>query len=68
VHGMGIGCTLIRRDIFNTYMFWYDERFSEKHSDVYFYMELQNKGIPVYLDTNIIIEHYPSKWEDVKDK
>ncbi|HEY9704670.1 MAG TPA: glycosyltransferase [Allocoleopsis sp.] len=68
VHGMGVGCTLIRRDIFTRFMFWHDERFPNKHSDVYFYMELENNGIPVYVDTDYIIEHYPSKWEDVKDR
>jgi GT2 family glycosyltransferase len=68
VHGVGFGCTLIRRDVFTRFDFWYDERFSEKHSDVYFYMDLWNKGVPVFNDTSILVAHYPSKWELVKDK
>jgi glycosyltransferase involved in cell wall biosynthesis len=68
VHGVGLGCTLIRRDIVNQFPFWYDERFIDKHSDVYFFMQLQNKSIAVYQDTNIIVPHYPSLWTDVEDR
>lgn len=68
VHGAGMGCTLLRRDVFSRFMFWTDERFDNKHSDVYYYMELENAGIPVFVDTNTIVEHHPSAWEDVKDK
>jgi cellulose synthase/poly-beta-1,6-N-acetylglucosamine synthase-like glycosyltransferase len=68
VHGTGLGTTLIRRDILQRFYFWHDERFDNKHSDVYFYMDLDNNGIPVYVDTDIIVEHRPSKWEDVIDK
>lgn len=68
VHGTGLGTTLIRRDIVNRFIFWYDERFTEKHSDVYWYMDLDNNGIPVYVDTDFMIEHVPSQWELVKDR
>jgi len=68
VHGMGMGCTLLRRDIFEKYPFWIDERMDNKHSDVYYYMTLQNDGVPVFVDTNVLIEHHPSKWSDVRDK
>jgi len=68
VHGMGLGCTLIRREIFKRFPYWYDERFTHKHSDVYFYMELENKTVPVYVDTNYTIPHFPSKWNLVGDK
>ena len=68
VHGIGFGCVLFRRDLMNRFSFWTDERFDNKHSDVYFYMQLQNAGIPVFIDTNHVIPHYPSKWEDVGDK
>ena len=68
VHGLGLGTTLIRRDIFTRFPFWYDERFINKHSDVYFYMDLDNNGVPVFVDTDIITPHFPSKWEDVKDR
>lgn len=68
VHGCGIGCTLIRRDIVEKYVFWTDERFSNKHSDVYFYMDLWNDKIPVYVDTNVVCEHYNSDWTLVGDR
>lgn len=68
VHGMGLGCTLIRGDLVKRFPFWYDERFDNKHSDVYFYMDVHNKGIPVYVDSNYVIVHKPSKWDEVKDK
>lgn len=68
VHGIGFGCTLFRRDIIERFAFWTDERFDNKHSDVYFYMEMQNNNIPVHIDTNYVIRHYPSDWKDVKDR
>ena len=68
IHGMGLGCTLIRIDIIKRYPFWYDERFTSKHSDVYFYMELQNDSVPVYIDSDYVIPHYPSKWSEVGDR
>lgn len=68
VHGTGLGTTLIRRDIVSRYRFWYDERFDNKHSDVYFFMDLDNNNVPVYIDTDLIVDHKPSKWEDVKDR
>lgn len=70
VHGTGLGATLIHRRIVEKYMFWYEENIvnKDKHSDVYFYMELHNDGIPVYVDTDVLIGHRPSKWSDVKDR
>lgn len=68
VHGVGLGCTLIKRRILEKFGFWTDTRFDNKHSDVYFYMELQNAGEPVFVDTNILVEHYASDWTKVKDK
>jgi hypothetical protein len=68
IHGCGIGCTLIRRDILSRFKFWTDERFDNKHSDVYFYMDLENNGIPVYVDTNVVCEHHNSDWGKVEDR
>lgn len=68
VHGMGLGCTLIRRDVFSRYAYWTDERFNHKHSDVYFYMDLWNDNVPVIADSDFIIAHYPSSWSEVSDK
>jgi hypothetical protein len=70
VHGCGLGCTLIRRDIVQKYSFWWDENDvnKNKHSDVYFYMDLHRDGVGVFVDTTREIPHYPSKWEDVADR
>lgn len=67
VHGMGVGCALIRRDVLERFKFWYDSRFKNKHSDVYFYLELHNAGVPVMLDTGVTVPHQPSRWELVSD-
>lgn len=70
VHGVGLGCTLIKRSIVNNYVFWWDENPNNenKHSDVYFYMDLHRDNVKVYLDTTVVVPHYPSKWSDVKDR
>lgn len=67
VHGVGLGCTLVRRDIIVRFPFWTDSRFTNKHHDVYFYLDLHNAGIPVFLDSDRLIEHQPSRWESVGD-
>jgi len=67
VHGVGLGCTLIRRDIIKRFPFWTDSRFVNKHHDVYFYMDLHNANIPVFVDTDVLIEHMPSRWSLVSD-
>jgi len=68
VHGCGMGCTLIRRDIMERFSFWTDDRYKSKHHDVYFYVQLHNEGIYAFVDTDVLIEHQPSKWDDVKDR
>lgn len=68
IHGCGIGCSLISRKIMERFRWWYDLNEPVKHSDVLFYMDLHNQGIQVYLDSNMIIPHYNSKWDDVIDK
>ena len=68
VHGCGIGCTLIRRDIFKKYVMWTDERFTNKHSDVYFYMDLWNNKVPVYIDVSVKCEHDNSDWSMISDR
>lgn len=57
VHGMGVGCTLFDIEIFKKYPFWCDSRFENKHSDVYYYMNLWNDKVPVYVVTLILL-HY----------
>jgi len=68
IHGCGLGATLIKRNILERIRFWYDLREPVKHSDVLYYMDIHNEGIPNYVDTDLIIPHYNSKWDDVTDK
>lgn len=68
VHGMGVGCTLIHRKVLEKYAFWTDNRFDNKHSDVYFYMKLWNDGVPVYVDYDLVCHHENSDWKLVVDR
>jgi glycosyltransferase involved in cell wall biosynthesis len=68
VHGCGIGCTLFARSIVEKYPYWTDERFDNKHSDVYLYMDLHNNHIPVFVDTSFEVPHFPSDWGQVIDR
>lgn len=68
IHGMGVGCTLISTHILKDYWFWTDNRFENKHSDVYFYMDLWNRKVPVYVDYDTPVEHKPSSWSCVNDR
>lgn len=68
VHGCGFGCTLIKREVLEDIKFWCDERFDNKHSDVYFYLDMERNNIPVFVDTDHVIPHYPSRWDLVEDK
>jgi glycosyltransferase involved in cell wall biosynthesis len=68
VHGGGFGATLLSRDVFNKFKCYYDSRFEDKHPDVYFFADLHDAGVPVYLDTSVVIPHQPSSWLSVKDK
>jgi glycosyltransferase involved in cell wall biosynthesis len=67
VHGCGLGCTLISKSILEKFAFWTDNRFDNKHHDVYFYLDLHNAGIPVFVDTDRNIPHMPSRWSNVPD-
>lgn len=68
VHGMGVGCTLISKGVLSKYAFWTDNRFTNKHSDVYFYMKLWNNKVPVYVDYDTVCHHENSDWGLVKDR
>jgi len=68
IHGCGLGATLIRRDVLQRFSFWHDQRFDNKHPDVYFYLDLHSAGLKVYVDTSVLIKHQPSDWSLVLDK
>lgn len=68
IHGCGIGVTLIHKSILQKIRFWYILDKPVKHSDVLFFMDYHNKGYQAYVDTDMIIPHYNSKWDHVVDK
>lgn len=81
VHGVGFGCTLIARKIFldredvpendprrKGVVFWYDIRFNDKHSDVYFYLDMSRRGVPVFVDISVVVPHHPTDWATVHDR
>ena len=64
VHGCGIGCALIHHEVLKKYPFRTDPEYST-HADSFFYMDLWNDGLPVYLDTNLMCRHKNTDWETV---
>lgn len=47
----GLGCALIRRDVFETVPFpWFDLKESHYGSDMYFYTKVRDAGIEVWVD------------------
>ena len=64
VYSCGLGCTLISKDIFKNYniKFRYDPNVTAVAPDSFFYEDLFKNNIPVYLDTNIILEHNSKDW------
>lgn len=67
VHAAGMGCCLIKREIFERFTFYYDPRVIG-HSDIFFFQDCFINKIPVYVDTDILCHHENSKWTDVKDR
>ena len=63
----GLGCTLIRRDIFEKYVFYYHPDL-KGHSDTFFANCLWNDNIPFMVDTDIFVEHKNVPWINVKDR
>lgn len=67
IHGCGIGCTLVSRKILEQFKFWWHLSNPPKHADVLFFLDLQNAGIPVYVNTDVVVAHHPSDWDKVED-
>jgi len=63
----GMGCCLIRREIFTEFPFWYEPRL-KGHSDIFFFNDMYNYNIPVYVDLSVYCEHDNKPWADVKDR
>lgn len=57
VFSCGLGCILIHRSILEEVEFRYEEG-SPVHPDSFFFADINQKGLPVYVDTDIYCEHY----------
>lgn len=76
VHGMGVGCVLIHRSVLKQIRFYYSraddvlmaQQKSRRYPDTYFYLELHNRGIPVFLDTSKVVEHDHRGYAGLVDK
>jgi hypothetical protein len=67
VHTGGMGVCLIQRSVFEKVPFYFDVRYAG-HSDIYFYAKCFELRLPVFVDTDIVVEHKNSNWLDVKDR
>jgi len=69
-HGCGFGCTLIHRSIIEAIpkLDYVKTDEVEKHTDTWFYYQLRNNGISVFVDTDRVVEHHPSDWNKVEDR
>lgn len=67
-HGCGFGTTLIKKSVLERVKFWYylDSKVP-MHSDVLFYRDVDELGIQVFVDTDIIVQHFNSDWNKVED-
>jgi len=61
IHGCGIGCTLMHKELLKKFGFRV-EKDSPTHADSFFYLDLWNEGIAVYVDTSIICRHDNRDW------
>lgn len=60
----GQGCVLIHRSVYEQVQYTIQEP-GDAHPDSYFFYELWEKGIPVYLDTSLVVEHKNRSWKMV---
>lgn len=69
VYSSGMGCLLIQRNVFiNNGIIFRTTPQLEAFPDSYFTKDLNENGVPIYIDTAAICEHYPGDWNKVKKK
>lgn len=56
-----LGCTLIRKDIFNKIKFRH-EKGKNQHPDTWFAQDMYAKKIPIYVDTKSFCRHFNTSW------
>jgi len=67
VQAGGFGCCLMYKRGFLEFPFTYDPRFNG-HPDIYYFNELFKKKIPVFVDTDVVLEHDNRPWQDIEDR
>lgn len=67
VHGCGMGCTLISRKALEAIDGFRVDLQYPYHDDTFFYMDLWNRNVPVYLHTGYNITHNNDDWQAIKD-
>lgn len=67
VQAGGFGACLIHKNVFERFSFYYDPRF-QGHPDIYFFNQLFEAKIPVFVDTDMVCDHMNTNWSDVKDR
>ena len=67
VYHAGIGCILIKKDIFEKIPFRYD-RNNIFHADTWFANDCFQKDIPIFADTSITCKHLNQTWLDAADE
>lgn len=67
IHGCGIGCSLIRKELLEKFPFRIVKG-EPVHADSYFYMDLHNAGIQAYVHTGIMCKHKNRDWRLVYEE
>lgn len=69
VYQLGLGCLLIRRDVFEKVEFRIEKEDPAKsHADTYFHSDLKKMGIPVYCDTKFMARHINGNWHKIPNQ
>ena len=68
LHGNGIGCSLMRRDLLLEYNLKIDLTMPRIHADSIFYIALWNGKVPVHVDTSVLCRHRNQDWKGVYDE
>jgi hypothetical protein len=67
VHTGSFGCCLIHRDVFSLIPFKYEPGLRH-HPDVFFFNDCMKNRIPVFVDTDIVLDHDNVPWSLIKDR
>ncbi|NJL73882.1 MAG: hypothetical protein HC892_01415 [Saprospiraceae bacterium] len=63
---LGLGCVLISKDILKEVKFRVDETDKKgSHADTYFNQDCIEKGVKIYCDTKVWVEHRNGSWSKV---